>query len=83
MLAPLANKNNCVVIDNSYAFRLVDEVPLVVPEVNPEDISLHKGIIANPNCSTIIMTVAINPIYKAFGLKRGCSIYLSRSIWCR
>lgn len=70
MLAPLANKNNCVVIDNSYAFRLVDEVPLVVPEVNPEDISLHKGIIANPNCSTIIMTVAINPIYKAFGLKR-------------
>lgn len=70
MLAPLANKNNCVVIDNSFAFRLVDEVPLVVPEVNPEDISTHKGIIASPNCSTIIMTVAINPLHKAFGLKR-------------
>ena len=70
ILAPLANKNNCVVIDNSYAFRLVDGVPLVVPEVNPEDISLHKGIIASPNCSTIIMTVAINPIHKKFGLKR-------------
>lgn len=69
-LAPLATKNKCLVIDNSYAFRLQDDVPLVVPEVNPEDISLHKGIIANPNCSTIIMTVAINPIHKAARLKR-------------
>lgn len=69
-LAPLAVKNDCLVIDNSYAFRLQDDVPLVVPEVNPEDISLHKGIIANPNCSTIIMTVAINPIHKAAKLKR-------------
>ncbi|MEN6326408.1 MAG: aspartate-semialdehyde dehydrogenase [Syntrophomonas sp.] len=69
-LAPLAVKNKCLVIDNSYAFRLQDDVPLVVPEVNPEDISLHKGIIANPNCSTIIMTVAINPIHKAAKLKR-------------
>ncbi len=69
-LAPLAVKNDCVVIDNSYAFRLQDDVPLVVPEVNPEDINWHKGIIANPNCSTIIMVVAINPIYKEFGLKR-------------
>lgn len=69
-LAPLAVENGCVVIDNSYAFRLEDEVPLVVPEVNPKDIEWHKGIIANPNCSTIIMTVAINPIYQAAGLKR-------------
>lgn len=69
-LAPLAVKNKCLVIDNSYAFRLQDDVPLVVPEVNPEDISLHKGIIANPNCSTIIMAVAINPIHKAAKLKR-------------
>lgn len=69
-LAGIAVENNCVVIDNSYAFRLQDDVPLVVPEVNPEDIDWHKGIIANPNCSTIIMVVAINPIYKAFGLKR-------------
>lgn len=70
ILAPLATKNDCVVIDNSYAYRLVDEVPLVVPEVNPQDISLHKGLIASPNCSTIIMAVAINPIHQAFGLKR-------------
>jgi aspartate-semialdehyde dehydrogenase len=69
-LAPLAVKNKCVVIDNSYAFRLDDNVPLVVPEVNPGDIAAHQGIIANPNCSTIIMVVAINPIYKAAGLKR-------------
>lgn len=70
ILAPLATKNDCVVIDNSYAYRLVDGVPLVVPEVNPQDISSHKGIIASPNCSTIIMAVAINPIHQAFGLKR-------------
>lgn len=69
-LAPIAVKNDCVVIDNSYAFRLEEGVPLVVPEVNAEDIKTHKGIIANPNCSTIIMTVAINPIHKEYGLKR-------------
>ncbi|MDO4539682.1 MAG: aspartate-semialdehyde dehydrogenase [Syntrophomonadaceae bacterium] len=70
MLAPLAQKAGCLVIDNSYAFRLRDGVPLVVPEVNPEDIAAHQGIIANPNCSTIIMAVAINPIYRAAGIKR-------------
>ncbi len=70
MLAPIAVDNNCLVIDNSYAFRMEDGVPLVVPEVNPEDIASHRGIIANPNCSTIIMVVAINPIHKAAGLKR-------------
>ncbi|MGR6835680.1 aspartate-semialdehyde dehydrogenase [Syntrophomonas erecta] len=69
-LAPLAVQNNCVVIDNSYAFRLDDSVPLVVPEVNSEDIRWHKGIISNPNCSTIIMVVAINPIHQAARLKR-------------
>jgi len=70
LLAPMAVANNCVVIDNSYAFRLDEGVPLVVPEVNPMDIASHKGIIANPNCSTIIMVVAINPIHLAAGLKR-------------
>lgn len=70
MLAPMAGENNCVVIDNSYAFRLQDDVPLVVPEVNPDDIKWHHGIIANPNCSTIIMVVAINPIHLAAGVKR-------------
>jgi aspartate-semialdehyde dehydrogenase len=69
-LAPDAIRENCTVIDNSYAFRMDENTPLVVPEVNPEDISLHKGIIANPNCSTIIMAVAINPIHKAAKLKR-------------
>ncbi|HHV15851.1 MAG TPA: aspartate-semialdehyde dehydrogenase [Gelria sp.] len=69
-LIPQAVENNCVAIDNSYAFRLDDNVPLVVPEVNPEDLDWHKGIIANPNCSTIIMVVAINPIHRAVGLKR-------------
>ncbi|HBQ26183.1 MAG TPA: aspartate-semialdehyde dehydrogenase [Syntrophomonas sp.] len=69
-LIPQAVANDCVAIDNSYAFRLDDNVPLVVPEVNPEDVVWHKGIIANPNCSTIIMVVAINPIHQAAGLKR-------------
>jgi len=69
-LAPVAAANGCVVIDNSYAFRLDREVPLVVPEVNAGAIAAHKGIIANPNCSTIIMVVAINPIHLAAGIKR-------------
>lgn len=69
-LAPQAVESNCTVIDNSYAFRLIDEVPLVVPEVNPQDIAWHKGIIANPNCSTTIMVVALNPIHQAAHLTR-------------
>ena len=69
-LGPEAVRAGAVVIDNSSAFRLKDDVPLVVPEVNPEYVKEHRGIIANPNCSTIIMVVAINPIYLAAGLKR-------------
>ncbi len=61
-LGPEAAKRGCVVIDNSSTFRMDPEVPLVVPEVNPEDIAWHKGIIANPNCSTIIMLMALKPI---------------------
>lgn len=57
-LAPEASKRGAIVIDNSSAFRMDPEVPLVVPEVNPEDILKHKGIIANPNCSTIIRALA-------------------------
>ncbi|HBE03597.1 MAG TPA: aspartate-semialdehyde dehydrogenase [Spirochaetia bacterium] len=68
--ASCAVKNNALVIDNSSAFRMDTDVPLVVPEVNPEDIKKHKGIIANPNCSTIIMVVALKPIYDAFGITR-------------
>jgi len=52
-----------VVVDNSSAFRLEEEVPLVIPEVNPDDIGKHKGIIANPNCTTIVMVVPLKPIY--------------------
>lgn len=69
-LAPQAVECNCTVIDNSYAFRLQEDVPLVVPEVNPEDLTWHKGIIANPNCSTTILTVAINPLHQAARLTR-------------
>ncbi len=65
-----AVESGAVVIDNSSAFRLDPEVPLVVPEVNPEDVKWHKGIIANPNCSTIIMVVALKPIFDLAGIKR-------------
>ena len=68
--APYAAKAGCVVVDNSAAWRMDDRCPLVVPEVNPEDLSWHKGIIANPNCSTIQMLVALKPIYDAVGIKR-------------
>ena len=62
--SPIAAQAGAVVIDNSSAFRMVPEVPLVVPEVNAEDIKWHNGIIANPNCSTIQMVVALNPLHK-------------------
>ncbi|AFM42409.1 aspartate-semialdehyde dehydrogenase [Desulfosporosinus acidiphilus SJ4] len=68
--APSAVKSGAVVIDNSSAFRLDPEVPLIVPEVNPEDVKGHKGIIANPNCSTIIMAVALKPIFDIAGIRR-------------
>ncbi|MFH1759826.1 MAG: aspartate-semialdehyde dehydrogenase [bacterium] len=67
---PSAVKQGAVVVDNTSYFRMHDDVPLVVPEVNPGDIKKHKGIIANPNCSTIIMVLPLFPIYKAFGIKR-------------
>ena len=70
VFAPAAVKSGAVVIDNSSAFRMDPEVPLVVPEVNPEAIKNHKGIIANPNCSTIIMTMALKPIYDKVKIKR-------------
>lgn len=68
--APIAVKNGATVIDNSSAFRMDKNVPLVVSEVNPEDVSWQNGIIANPNCSTLIMVVAINPIHKISRIKR-------------
>lgn len=68
--APYAVKAGAVVIDNSSAFRMDPEVPLIVPEVNPEAILQHKGIIANPNCSTIIMCMALKPLYDLAKIKR-------------
>ena len=68
--SPIAAQSGAVVIDNSAAFRMVPSIPLVVPEVNPEDIKWHKGIIANPNCSTIQMVVALYPLHKVNPIKR-------------
>jgi aspartate-semialdehyde dehydrogenase len=68
--APDAVRAGAVVIDNSSAFRMADDVPLVVPEVNPDSLREHKGIIANPNCSTIQLVIVLWPIHTRFGLKR-------------
>jgi len=70
LFAPAAVKAGAVVIDNSSNFRMDPEVPLVVPEVNPQAIARHKGIIANPNCSTIIMVMALKPLYNLSRIKR-------------
>lgn len=67
---PFAVGEGCIVIDNSSAFRMDPNVPLVVPEINPEDVKRHKGIIANPNCTTIIMALPLWPIHKEYGIKR-------------
>ncbi len=67
---PLAARAGCVVIDNSSAFRMDEKVPLVIPEINPEDIKWHQGIIANPNCTTAITLMALYPLHHAFGCRR-------------
>jgi aspartate-semialdehyde dehydrogenase len=69
-LAPDAVKAGCLVIDKSSAYRMDPEVPLVIPEINPEGLRTHKGIIANPNCSTAVTLMALWPLHQAFGLKR-------------
>jgi aspartate-semialdehyde dehydrogenase len=68
--APVAVREGCVVVDNSSAWRMDPNVPLVVPEVNPQDLNWHKGIIANPNCSTIQMVVALKPLHDEVRIKR-------------
>ena len=68
--APIFAEQGAVVIDNSSAWRMNEDVPLVVPEVNPQDIDWHKGIIANPNCSTIQAVVALKPLHDVFKIKR-------------
>src|SRR6267154_3352764 len=68
--APLAAKAGCVVVDNSSAFRMDDTVPLVIPEINAGDIKNHRGIIANPNCTTAITLMGLYPLHQAFHVKR-------------
>jgi aspartate-semialdehyde dehydrogenase len=69
-LAPDAVKAGCLVIDKSSALRMQADVPLVIPEINPEQLRTHKGIIANPNCSTAVTLMGLWPLHQAFGLKR-------------
>src|SRR5690625_3274294 len=69
-LAEAAIKRGAIVIDNTSAFRMDENVPLVVPEVNPHTVENHQGLIANPNCSTIQMVVTLKPILKAYGLTK-------------
>src|SRR5204862_4614734 len=68
--APIAAKAGCVVVDNSSAFRMDNSVPLVVPEINAADVKNHKGIIANPNCTTAVTLMALYPLHQAFHLRR-------------
>jgi aspartate-semialdehyde dehydrogenase len=68
--APIAARTGCVVIDNSSAFRMDDSVPLVIPEINGADVKWHKGIIANPNCTTAVTLMALYPLHQAFTVKR-------------
>lgn len=68
--APIAKENGVIVVDNSSAWRMNQEVPLVVPEVNPEDLKWHDGIISNPNCSTIQAVVPLKVLHDAFRIKR-------------
>lgn len=70
MWMPWAQKQNTIVIDNSSAYRLDNDVPLVIPEINARDIQTHKGIIANPNCATIIALVALEALHKEFKIQR-------------
>lgn len=78
--APIAAEKGCVVVDNSSAWRMEKDIPLVVPEVNGSELEKHKNIIANPNCSTIQLVAAIKPIFDKYGIHRlVCSTYQSIS----
>ena len=75
-LAPEAVKRGAIVVDNTSAFRMDENVPLVVPEVNEEDLKQHNGIIANPNCSTIQMVVALEPIRQTYTLGNNAVLHI-------
>ncbi len=68
--APVARRAGAVVIDNSSAFRMEDDVPLIIPEINPGDVRTHRGLIANPNCTTAVALLGLFPLHRAFGLRR-------------
>ena len=68
--APIARDAGAVVIDNSSVFRMEPDVPLVIPEINGEDVRLHRGLIANPNCTTAVALMALYPLHRAFGVRR-------------
>lgn len=68
--APLARDAGAVVIDNSSTFRMDPDVPLVIPEINPQDVRQHRGLIANPNCTTAVALMAVYPLHRAFGVRR-------------
>src|SRR2546430_16785688 len=67
---PIARQGGAIVIDNSSVFRLEPDVPLVIPEINGEDVRKHHGLIANPNCTTAVALMAIYPLHRAFGVRR-------------
>ncbi len=67
---PAARKAGAIVIDNSPAFRMDEDVPLVIPEINAEDVQAHRGVIANPNCTAAVALMAIYPLHRAFGVRR-------------
>ncbi len=67
---PIACQADAIAIDKSSAFRMDPHVPLVIPEINPEDVKLHRGVIANPNCTTTVMLMALHPLHKIFGAHR-------------
>ena len=67
---PIACQADAIIIDNSSAFRMEAHVPLVIPEINPEDVRRHRGLIANPNCTTAITLMALFPLHRAFGVRR-------------
>src|SRR2546423_6623572 len=69
--APRARDAGVVVIDNSSAFRMEPDVPLVIPEINGADVKQHRGLIANPNCTTAVALMALYPLHRAFGVRRG------------
>jgi aspartate-semialdehyde dehydrogenase len=68
--APIARDAGAVVIDNSSTFRMDPDVPLVIPEINPQDVKQHRGVIANPNCTTAVALMALYPLHRAFGVRR-------------